>query len=105
APFLYPEADEDAREARDFLEREDRAVRQERVVGVEHFARHAVDAAEVAAIGHRDAQVVQRPAARIRQRATAEMRGRGTRGNQRDNLLHRAVSLGEIIADGYSDGL
>ena len=60
AQLLHAEPDEDARQARDFLEAQDRAVRQETVVRVEHLARHAVHAAEVAAIGDRDAQVAQR---------------------------------------------
>src|SRR6058998_2066547 len=47
------------------LEAEDGAVRQERVTGVEHLARHAVHAAEVAAVGHRDAQVVHRAPERV----------------------------------------
>ena len=47
----------------DLLEAEQRRVRQERVLLVEHLLRHAVAAAEVAAVGDRDAQVVQRPIA------------------------------------------
>ena len=43
-------------------------VRQERIVAAEDLLRHAVDAAEVAAVGDRDAQVAQRPAARVDRR-------------------------------------
>ena len=79
-------------------------MRQEAVLRVEHFARHAVDAAEVAAIGDRDAKVVHRPAARVDELAAAESRDfgrrRGAFRKNRNDLLHRAVSLGEIIADG-----
>src|SRR5690554_264482 len=40
-------------------------MRHESVVGVEHLARHAIGASEIAAIGDRDAQVMQRTPARI----------------------------------------
>src|SRR5258706_261648 len=63
--LLHAELDEDAREARDFLEAQDRAVRKKLMVRIEHFARHAIDAAEVAAIGHRDAQIAHRTRARV----------------------------------------
>src|SRR5205809_211059 len=65
ADLLHAETDEDARQPRDLLEAEDGAVRQERVIGVEHLARHAVHAAEVAAVGDRDAQVVHRAPERV----------------------------------------
>src|SRR5438876_335919 len=65
ADLLHAQADEDARQPRDLLEAEDGAVRQERVTGVEHLARHAVHAAEVAAVGDRDAQVVHRAPERV----------------------------------------
>ena len=44
--------DEGAAQAVEFLEREQVGLRQER-----HVLRHAVDAAEIAAVGHRDAQI------------------------------------------------
>ena len=90
-PVLTPEirrlvdavAAEDAREARDLLEAQQFALREKRVVGTEHVARHAVDAAEVAAVGDRDAQVVQPAAervfARARGRAQCPFGGQGLR--------------------------
>ena len=61
--------DEQAGEAGDFLERQQRGVRQVGVVLVEHFLRHAVHAAEIAAVGDGDAQVVQRARERVAQQA------------------------------------
>ena len=80
--LLDAEADEHARDARDLLERQQLVVRQERVVAAEHLLRHAVDAAEVAAVGDRDAQVVQAPAARVRERP-ARRRARGVAHERR----------------------
>src|SRR3954469_22529810 len=103
AGLFFAALDEDAREPCDLLEREDGAIRQERMVGAEHLARHAVDAAEIAAIGHRDAKVVHRARARIDERPAGERRRRGAcriaPNFQGNDLLHRAVSLGEIITD------
>ena len=59
--FFDAERDEDARETRDLLEAEQLVARQEDVVAAEDLLRHAVGAAEVAAVRDRDAQVVQRP--------------------------------------------
>jgi hypothetical protein len=61
ADLLDAVGDEQARDANDLLEGEQRRVRQEAVVAIEDFLRHAVAAAEVAAVGDRDAQVAQRP--------------------------------------------
>ena len=47
-----------------FLERQQVGLRQER-----HVFRHAVDAAEIAAVGHRHAQIGDRPLERIDQRS------------------------------------
>jgi hypothetical protein len=57
-------------------------VRQVGVVLVEHFLRHAVHAAEVAAVGDGDAQVVQRPrsASASSRSALQALPGRGQRG-------------------------
>ena len=68
ADFLHAEAGEQARQARDLLEREHFVVRDELEVVVEHLARHAVHAAEVAAVGDRNAQVAQAAPERVRQR-------------------------------------
>ena len=60
--LLDAERDEDARDARDLLEGEELAPLEEPVVAAEDLLRHAVDAAEVAAVGDRDPEVAQRPA-------------------------------------------
>ncbi len=78
--------DEQLRDARDLLERQQIGVRKEMIVGVEDIPRHAVDAAEVAAVGDRDPQVVQRPSARIGERAGRD--GRPERG-----IAHERVEL------------
>jgi hypothetical protein len=54
--------DEGARESVDLLEAEELTPLEELVVASEDLLRHAVDAAEVAAAGDRDAQVAERPA-------------------------------------------
>ncbi len=53
--LAHAQVDEDARDALDLLEREQLAPRQEAVLVPEDLLRHAVDAAEVAAVGDRDA--------------------------------------------------
>ena len=58
-----PLRDEGAAEPVELLERQQVLLRQER-----HVLRHAVDAAEVAAVRHRDAQIGDRPPERIDQR-------------------------------------
>ena len=55
--------DERAAQPVELFEREQVLLRQER-----HVLRHAVDAAEIAAVGHRDAQIGDRPLERIDQR-------------------------------------
>jgi hypothetical protein len=101
ADLLHTQADENAREARHFLEAEDRAVRQELVAGVEHLARHAVDAAEVAAVGDRDAQVAHRPAARVGERPAAKRGGADALRLQGNNLLRHECIAGK----GYQTGV
>ncbi len=56
---------EDPREARNLLERQQLGAAHELVVVAEDLARHAVRAAEVAAVGDRDPQVAQRAAERV----------------------------------------
>ena len=56
------EADEDARHPLDLLEREQFLAVEEAVVAPEDLLRHAVDAAEVAAVGNRDPEVAERAA-------------------------------------------
>ena len=74
--------DEQRGDARDLLEGQQRRMRQEGVVLVEHFLRHAVAAAEVAAVGDRDAQVAQRPAERVDEQAVGARGCSGTRGTR-----------------------
>src|SRR5262249_9112017 len=92
ADLPYAEPGEDARKPRDLLEGKDGAVRQEFMAGVEHLPRHAVDAAEVAAVRDGDPQVAHRAAERIEELAAAKRRRRDARrpaGNDGNDLrLH-----------------
>ena len=63
AQLAHAARDERAAQPVEFLEREQVLLRQER-----HVLRHAVDAAEIAAVGHRDAQIGDRAPERIDQR-------------------------------------
>jgi hypothetical protein len=58
--------DERAGEPFDLLVVEELLAREEDVVATEDLLRHAVDAAEVAAIGHRDPKIPQGPVQRVR---------------------------------------
>jgi hypothetical protein len=80
---------EDAREPHDLLEREDLRVRQEGVVGAEDLARHAVRAAEIAAVGDRDAQVVQ-----LAPRAYRRAGLRGARRSRRESAIRVVLRAG-----------
>ena len=62
AELLHAEVDEHARDALDLLEGQELAARQEAVVVPEDLLRHAVDAAEVAAVGDGDPEIANRPA-------------------------------------------
>ncbi len=62
ADLLHAACGEDTGDARDLFEGQQIGARQERIVAAEHRLRHAIHAAEVAAIGDRDAQVAHRPA-------------------------------------------
>ncbi len=62
AELAHPEVDEHARDALDLLEREELAARQEPILVAEDLLRHAVDAAEVAAVRDRDPEIAHRPA-------------------------------------------
>jgi hypothetical protein len=70
AHLLHAARAKDSRQPHDLLEGQDLAVRQERIVGVEDFLRHAIHATEIAPVGDRDAQVAKRPAARVCEGAT-----------------------------------
>src|SRR5262249_21126923 len=61
----HAEIHEDTGQPLDLLVAEDRVVGQELEVAAEDLLRHAVRAAEVAAVRHRDAQVAQRSAQRV----------------------------------------
>ena len=68
-----PTRDEGAAQALQLLERQEIALRQEL-----HILRHAVDAAKIAAIGDRNADIIDMPAVRVDQRRT-RFRGRDER--------------------------
>ncbi len=53
---------EDSGDLGDFLEAQQKVARQEFVVATERLARHAIRAAEVASVGHRDAEIPHGPA-------------------------------------------
>jgi hypothetical protein len=98
AQLVHAVRGEEARHAGDFLEAEQRGVRQEGVLLVEHFLGHAVAAAEVAAVGDRDAQVAQRAAEAVGDQA-ARRGGTGRHvqrrcgvaqvGQRNEGLAHR----------------
>ena len=69
ADFFNAVGDKNLGQAGDFFKAQQRALRQKCVVLVKHLARHAVAAAEVAAVGHADAQVTQRPGQCVGQQA------------------------------------
>ena len=69
AELAHAVRDERAREARDLLVVEQLRARQELVVAAEDLLRHAVDAAEVAPVGDRDAEIAQRAAETIHRAA------------------------------------
>ena len=100
--FSTPWRDEDAREARDLLEGEQLGARQELVVGAEHLLRHAVDAAEVAAVGDRDAQVAQAPAPRVGQHAR---NGRSARRGAHEAVERLAARDARTSVSGMITGM
>ena len=67
ADFFHAQANEHTRQPRDLLKAQQVAVRQIRVMAVEHLFGHAIAAPEVATIGDADAQIVQGTTPRIRQ--------------------------------------
>ena len=67
----HAEAGEDAGDPGDLLQGEQLGPLEEGVVAPEDLLRHAVDTAEVAAVGDRDAQRLERPAERVAQRLHA----------------------------------
>ena len=75
--LLHAELHEQARQPRDLFERQALGRLQEAIVLVKRLPRHAVRAAEVAAIHHRNAQVVQRPIQRV---ARPRVHGQGDDG-------------------------
>ncbi len=85
--LLHAVLHEQACRARDFLETQQRAVRQVAVVLVEDFLGHAVAAAEVAAVGDADAQVAQRPAKPVLQIAGGRLQQTWHGGRARGGAL------------------
>jgi hypothetical protein len=59
--LLYAELEKDARDALDLAGRQPVRARQELMVLAEDLGRHAIRAAVIAAVDHRDAQIPQRP--------------------------------------------
>ena len=81
--------DEGAAQPVELLERQQVGLRQER-----HVLRHAVDAAEIAAVGHRDAQIGDRAPERIDQRRTLPDRP----ARLRTRVSIKAVSVMPLLA-------
>ena len=75
------EADEDAAPGGSISSKVSSSGGQEAEVAPEDLLRHAVDAAEVAAVGDRDPQVAQRPAEPVESRHTAEPSDGARRGS------------------------
>ena len=76
ADFLDASGDEQARQAADFLKAQQFGFRQEMIILAERGLGYAVGAAEVAAVGDRNTQVAQKPAACVRPGAAGAGRGR-----------------------------
>ncbi len=74
AQLLRPARDEGGAQPVELLEREQIAARQEL-----HVFRHAIDAAKIAAVGHRDAHIGNRPPERVDQRRRRGGDGEGLR--------------------------
>ena len=68
--LLHAAGDERARDALDLLEGEELRAIEECVVPSVDLPRHAVDAAEVAAVGDGDAEIAERPAEGVCRRHT-----------------------------------
>ena len=77
--------DERPRDPLDLLEREQLLAVHEPVAAAEDLLRHAVDAAEVAAVGDGDAQVAERPAERVRRAHGVESTAPGEPGLSGDS--------------------
>ncbi len=65
ANLAYTVLDEQAHDTLDFFERQQRLTIEERVIGTEQLLGHAVDASEVTAVRHGDAQIAQGPLAHV----------------------------------------
>ena len=86
---------EQPREARDLLEGQQVGMGKERVVAPENVLWHAIDAAEVAAVGDRYAQVAQAAAERIGE----QTRRRDARSGRRER--NRGAGVGEGNDSGH----
>ena len=82
ANLAHPVRQEQRGQPGDFFKAQQRAVRQVRVVLVEHFLGHAVVAAEVAAVGHADAQITQGAPPGVHQQASCWRRVQRYLGHQ-----------------------
>lgn len=89
AQFAHAEAHEGAAQPLQLLDRQDLRLRQEG-----HVFGHAIDAAEIAPVGHRDAQIGYRPGERVDQR-----RGLMKRANVVRHRLTIAVGAAGGIPD------
>ena len=88
AQLAYAELHEQPRQAHDLIERQPLVRSEEAVALMVGLARHAVRAAEVAAVHHRDAQVAHRARQRIARR------GQRIQGNDDFAAGHGAPSMG-----------
>ena len=102
AQLLHAEVDEDARDPLDLLEGEELAARQEAVVVAEDLLRHAVHAAEVAAVGDRDAEIADAAGRGCRRRSSRRSvenpAGEPARASPRSRRRHR--DLGRDVRAG-----
>ena len=92
AELLDAAADEDPRHPRDLLERQQLGAVEELVAVPEHLARHAVGAAEVAAIGDRDPQIPERPCESVADGVHLYSKGTGDRFGPARGVRRAAAS-------------
>ena len=85
--LLHAETDEDAGQPRDLLVAQDLGSRQEREVAAEDLRGHAVGAAEVAAVGHRDPEVTRKAAQPVARRPSGALRARIRRGAHAPDIV------------------
>ncbi len=99
-PHLFDaEAAKYACKPRDLFERQQRLALEELVVLAEHFLRHAVDAAEIAAVGDGDAQVAQGTPGGVAQNAFRKA-VRGWESSSENRHESPIISAAEVPAQG-----